>query len=754
MIHPTDQFFEEIASEIIQGIENKNFKFLEIKNRITSRNSNFLGEFQRITQEFNTVSNIEGVEPYNKLFIVIKNILKNFIKQKNIDEKFLASNEVIQEFIKHIVDLLILEKLCVECNSSNIYQTTNPYNENETVHYCRNCQKKVKFIRNTQHAPLFLMYIDNWVLNGPSRKVRGNLIIKSDQNRKFLLYLFSDCLDYFKIDGEISSFIIFYKIFENNNINHEIFEDQSLLKKLLLEKLKKSLKSENFYDFLEGKKFYNELFGEIDEDLNSDFIQSIVNSLKSGDILKIKFALENFKEDKYSDFFYLISDEKIKGKIETNFYKGLSKCLESKRFENFRLMIETSIIFDIFIDIKKIKNRFKILSKLILDCHREVSLGYQVASLGKIIYYVRFFNEFNLLDKELSNQDLELLDEIKQDNLFLLNLKDLLGDFSDSTIFYIVKVMPEDLYDFLIDRFYDVSFGRNPDQMVQYVNVFFNRYSIYGLSVEKLGRVRHFIHTFKKFYLIEKKKLIEKGVSSSDNDLKYIEFNFKNKRHLVSPQNLLKNKEKISERTRFKFYNLSMVLLGGLGPQGHGFTYSTPKGEIIEICSDIRENNAIIIKYKQFLKIQFLTKLKIEMSNLGIKKEIIQRIELYLSEILIQKEVINYYKKKPILNKIKDFLNEQGNYQEELNQEREDLIEKISNAITIILRPIKMIDQFKARMDLVSEEKLKSEEIASLTSLKEKSHYDVLRERFFYQYIVKWFFEIYLAKNPIKKNGE
>ena len=429
-------------------------------------------------------------------------------------------------------------------------------------------------------------------------------MIKSDQNRLFLTNLFSNCLNYFKIDGEISSFIIFYKIFKKNNINHEIFEDQLLLKKLLLVKLKKSLKSENFYDFLEGKKFYNDLFGEIDEDLNSTFIDSIINSLISGDILKIKFALENFKEDKYSDFFYLISDEKIKGKIETNFYKGLSKCLESKRFENFRLMIETSIIFDIFIDIKKIKNRFKILSKLILDCHREVSLGYQVASLGKIIYYIRFFNEFNLLDKEFSNQDQDLLNEIKKDNLLLLNLKDLLGEIYDSTILYIAKVMPEELYEFLIDRFYDISFGRNPDQMVQYVNaIFFNRYSIYGLSVENLGKVRHFIHNFKKVYLIEKRKLIEKGMSSSDTDLKYIEFNFKNKRHLVSPHNLLKNKDKILDKTTFKFYNLSMVLLGGLGPQGHGFTYSTPKGEIIEICSDIRENNAIIVKYKQYLNI-------------------------------------------------------------------------------------------------------------------------------------------------------
>ncbi|MCK4480686.1 MAG: hypothetical protein KAV01_09175, partial [Candidatus Lokiarchaeota archaeon] len=80
----------------------------------------------------------------------------------------------------------------------------------------------------------------------------------------------------------------------------------------------------------------------------------------------------------------------------------------------------------------------------------------------------------------------------------------------------------------------------------------------------------------------------------------------------------------------------------------------------------------------------------------------------------------------------------------------QELINKISKAISIILRRIKLRDQFITRMDLIVKDKIKAEEVAKLTSLKGKSHYDVLRERFFFQNIVNWFYEIY--KNNKKEN--
>ena len=84
--------------------------------------------------------------------------------------------------------------------------------------------------------------------------------------------------------------------------------------------------------------------------------------------------------------------------------------------------------------------------------------------------------------------------------------------------------------------------------------------------------------------------------------------------------------------------------------------------------------------------------------------------------------------------------------EEEQEKKIDELINKISDALSLILREIKLEDQFKTRMDLVVEDQIRSEDVAKLTSLRGKSHYDVLRERFFFQYIVKWFHEIYLRE--------
>ena len=65
---------------------------------------------------------------------------------------------------------------------------------------------------------------------------------------------------------------------------------------------------------------------------------------------------------------------------------------------------------------------------------------------------------------------------------------------------------------------------------------------------------------------------------------------------------------------------------------------------------------AIIIKFKQYLKKKFLTKLVNEMERLGVKPDIIMGINSYLSEILNPEDLVSYTDMDSILKRIKGLL--------------------------------------------------------------------------------------------------
>jgi hypothetical protein len=461
---------------------------------------------------------------------------------------------------------------------------------------------------------------------------------------------------------------------------------------------------------------------------------------------------------------------KDKEKLEKLYYEMLSKCLKSGQWEAFKLLLNASIEFNIFINALKIPNSHEIISNLILNCIDKITTRYQTSALGEILDILRFCNNYGLLDRKLNNSEQQLVNSFKKKNrIFLANLEDLFGRFSDSLIFYVYKIIPKIIYNYFITS--SISFFEDQEALVYYIKyIFFDQYTIYGLSVRNLIPTDNLDNTFsslEKFIdaidekLKEKKNfnknLIELNMFYKDQIYFYDrgeEFKqLLEKRHLVSPNNILKNKSKILDQNNYNFYNLSMILLGGLGPQGLGFTYSTPKGEIIEICSDQKESEAIIIKYKKYLTRRFLIKLGEELSKFGIDSKIKKRIIKSLLDILNPLELINYKKKTQLLVKIQNILEDLEAFQIERKYEFKELLSKISKAISIILRKIKLKDQFITRMDLVAQDKVKSEDIAKLTSLKGKSHYDVLRERFFFQHITDWFYEIYRSKEykEIKK---
>ncbi len=271
-------------------------------------------------------------------------------------------------------------------------------------------------------------------------------------------------------------------------------------------------------------------------------------------------------------------------------------------------------------------------------------------------------------------------------------------------------------------------------------------YVIYDLVVRNLGRVEEFI-----------KKVEDKQKAASlQEDMILLEFSpvdhyrlyrgglkRMSEIHIVYPDIIKQHKASILNKDNYNFYSLSMVLIGGTGPEGLGFTYSTPKGEVIEICSDQKETEAIVIKFKQYLKRKFLDKLEKEMASIHIDLDIRNRVIKYLSEIINPKIVVSYTNKSSMIKTIRSFLLQIEEFQHMEESKLKAIMEKISFAISIILRSIKLKDQFMARMDLVAKGKLKSEDIAKLTSLRGKSHYNVLQERMFLQNKPKWFFKNY-----------
>ncbi|MHA2182519.1 MAG: hypothetical protein ACXAAH_13950, partial [Promethearchaeota archaeon] len=303
-----------------------------------------------------------------------------------------------------------------------------------------------------------------------------------------------------------------------------------------------------------------------------------------------------------------ISVSKKKDSIEKLYYQALAKCLKLSDFDNFKKLYDASVDFEIFIDVNKIPKRFAHISELLLNCTKRIVNDFQISALGDQIDILRACNEFGLFQKEITKAELDAISFVKKDKHFLSNLQDFFGRVSDSFITYIYLEFPRIIYNYIKDV--PNEYFTNRDNFMHNIKThFFNHYTIYGLSVRYLSSAKQFIDIFmekvavrnalhvgdKKENFIDFEVTYETVYYDVDEPRTYIE----KKIHLVSPENILKNLNDILEGRIYKFYSISMVLFGGLGPQGMGFTYSTPKGEIIEICSDQKETEAIIIKFKE-----------------------------------------------------------------------------------------------------------------------------------------------------------
>ncbi|MFX1529969.1 MAG: hypothetical protein ACFFBC_02545 [Promethearchaeota archaeon] len=473
--------------------------------------------------------------------------------------------------------------------------------------------------------------------------------------------------------------------------------------------------------------------------------QSLIKVLNSVDISNVVKKFDQITKNDQTNITNSKNYNKFRPELERAYYKALSICLKSmknnfeKGKEDFAQIFNYSDRLGIFIDASNIDVE-GIISELHID-------GLNKGLRGRIIELVTFFNKYNLFERNFTAEELKIIQDIKEnDKLLAVNLKDLFGTASDSLIFYVCKVMPYDYVKWIWDRLKNPNADRfliNPNSLRNWTDGF----PIYGLLVRNLGNVEDFIE---KVEAVQKLDNSNKDTIILDFNPRYLYSYNENRilrifyeKHLVYPKNIIINKEKILDKDNYNFYSLSMVIFGGLGPEGFGFTYSTPKGEVIEICSDQKETEAIVIKFKQYLMKKFLDKLEEEMASIGINLIIINKIIKYLSDIINPKGLVSYYNKNSILRKIRTFLTQIDELQHDKDSKIEAIMEKISFAISIILKRIKLKDQFITRMELVANGKLKSEDVAKLTSLRGKSHYDVLRERMFLQNKPKWFFKNY-----------
>ena len=169
---------------------------------------------------------------------------------------------------------------------------------------------------------------------------------------------------------------------------------------------------------------------------------------------------------------------KDKKKLERVYYEKLTKCLKARQFKAFELLFDASIDFNLFIDIKKISNRFDIISNLLLNCIDKISTGYQTSALVEIIEILRFCNKYNFLERVISNFEKYDLRNLKKDTLFLANLNDLFGKVSNSFILYVYKVIPQELYEYFIKT--PISFIPDRDGLMHYIKNIFRCFSRHG----------------------------------------------------------------------------------------------------------------------------------------------------------------------------------------------------------------------------------------------------------------------------------
>ena len=137
--------FEQIKPRILAGIRECNFDLDKIGKFISGfKNREIFEKIQLFSQNIQLFDDAQKLNLFGNIFTIIKNYLKEY--QANQKEIINLSVKKIRVILDKIINLLVLEKFCSECNSTNIENLYFPISEDRVIYHCRNCGKNVFFL--------------------------------------------------------------------------------------------------------------------------------------------------------------------------------------------------------------------------------------------------------------------------------------------------------------------------------------------------------------------------------------------------------------------------------------------------------------------------------------------------------------------------------------------------------------------------------------------------------------------------------
>jgi hypothetical protein len=418
----------------------------------------------------------------------------------------------------------------------------------------------------------------------------------------------------------------------------------------------------------------------------------------------------------------------------------------SGNFRDFEKLVKNLDDQGILVDITRIPDIQEKISNLFIY-HLQTGIN-----IDEIFRILKFANDFKLFS---GASEINTLLTSTQEQEIIPNLQSLFEELSPGFLYYIVESLPSALSIYISsnsERFLPFDSQTSLEERISSIYSFVeNTYSSYGLRTRKIGSFNDYYQKYKRkrekfdedYYAFDVERTDLTNQSNQSFFIIFTDMSHINEKHLIYAPILERVKKKYEAgEYAYEFPIVSMIVEGGIGPEGKGFAYLTPHGEVIEVCSDAKQNKAYIIEYKKYLKSIFLEKLaqhmqswpeKLRGETIDFFKNTIhtQMIGFQDIENLSEQEIDTY------LKKVNDLISQ-------------DFLEFLDKSLREILIPVQMEDQFKVRMNLIKEGKITESEVAKMASLGEVSHFDILNQRIFFLNLINNIIRILQRKNLLK----